>query len=168
MKKFTVLCFALLAASLVVAHPHFRMNVTATLPGDVEASVAFYTVPVNMTHAEEAAKGAFLAPGNPKLTISADLKAGSVSIPAGTYTVGTIKGSMDDWTMALYPGELARGDAPDMSKMIKLDSEYVKSSEPGGHLWVYIGPGEGKLEGKATIAMGFGPLVLSGALSDAS
>ena len=115
MKKFPVFCVVLLAASFAVAHPHFQMSVTATLPGDVEANVAFYTVPVNETHAQNAANGAFLTPGIPKLKISADLKAGSVSIPAGTYTVGAIKNSMDDWTMALSPGELARGDSPDMS-----------------------------------------------------
>jgi hypothetical protein len=168
MKKSAVLFVVLLVASVVVAHPHFRTSVTATLPGDVEAKVSFYTVPVNMTHAESAEMGAFLTPGRPKLEISGDLKAGSVSIPAGTYTVGAVKNSMDDWTMALYPGEIERGTTPDTSKLIKLDSEYMKSSEPGGHLWVYIGPGDGKFEGKATLAMGFGPMVLSGALSDAS
>jgi hypothetical protein len=166
MKIFAVFCVLILAASAVVAHPHFQMNVTATLSEDSEASVAFYTVPANMTHAENAANGAFLAPGLPKLTLSANVKAGSVSIPAGTYTVGAIKNSMDDWTMALSPGELARGATPDMSKLIKLDSEYVKSNEPGGHLWLYIGPGEGKFEGKATLGMGFGSMILTGALND--
>ncbi len=168
MKKFAVLFLMLLAASLVVAHPHFRMSITATLPGDVEAKVSFYTVPVNMTHAESAENGAFLTPGNPKLEISADLKAGSVSIPAGTYTVGAVKNSMDDWTMALLPGEIQRGETPDTSKLIKLDTEFMKTSEPGEHFWVYIGPGGGKLAGKAAVEMGFGPLILSGALSDAS
>ena len=167
MKKFAVFCVLLLAATAVVAHPHFQMSVTAKLPGDVEASVAFYTVPANMTHAESAAEGAFLTPGFAKLKISGDLKAGSASIPAGTYTVGAIKNSMDDWTMALSPGELSSEDTPDMSKLIKLDSEYVKLPEPSGHLWVYIGPGEGKFDGKATLAMGFGTMVLTGALSDA-
>ncbi len=167
MKKFAVLFVVLLAATLVVAHPHFRMSVAATLPGDVEAKVSFYTVPANMTHAENAENGAFLTPGRPKLEISADLKAGSVSIPAGTYTVGVVKNSMDDWTMALLPGELERGATPDTSKLIKLDSEYMKSNEPGGHLWVYIAPGSGKFEGKSVLEMGFGALVLSGALSDA-
>jgi hypothetical protein len=167
MKKFAIFCVLILAASAVVAHPHFQMSVTATLAEDSEASVAFMTVPANMTHAESADNGAFLAPGMPKLTLSADVKAGSVSIPAGTYTVGAIKNSMDDWTMALSPGELERGATPDASKLIKLDSEYVKLPEPGGHLWVYIGPGEGKFDGKATIAMGFGTMVLTGALNDA-
>ncbi len=167
MKKFAIFCVVLLAASLAVAHPHFRMSITATLPGDVEANVAFYTVPANMTHAENAANGAFLAPGMPKLEISGDLKAGSASIPAGTYTVGVIKNSMDDWTLALSPGELERGATPDMSKVIKLDSEFVKSPEPGGHFWMYIGPGEGKFEGKAALMMGFGSLVLTGGLGDA-
>ena len=54
-----------------------------------------------------------------------------------------------------------------MSKVIKLDSEYTKSSETGGHLWVYIAPGSGKFEGKAVLEMGFGPMILVGVLSDA-
>ncbi len=146
--------------------PHIEISITATLPGDVEAIVSFYTNPVNMTLAENAANGAFLTSGVPVLKISADLNAGSVSIPAGTYTVGAIKNSMDSWTMALSPGELGEEEKPDMSKLIKLDSEFVKSSEPGEHSWVYIGPGQGKFEGKVAFEMGFGPLVLTGCLSD--
>ncbi len=41
MKKFAVLFLMLLAASLVVAHPHFRMSITATLAGDVEPKFLF-------------------------------------------------------------------------------------------------------------------------------
>ena len=163
MKKLAVFSVTLLAASLAVAHPHLELNTTATLPGDVKVSVTFYTYPVNMPLAEKAANGTFLTPGEPVIKISADLKAGSVSIPAGTYTVGAIKNSMDSWTMALSPGE---GTA-DMSKLIKLDSELVKTSEPGEHSWVYIGPGQGKFEGKVAFEMGYGPLVLIGCLSDA-
>ncbi len=167
MKKLAVFSVPLLAASLAVAHPHLELITTTTLPGDVEVSVAFYTNPVNMPLAEKAANGAFLTPGMPVLKISADLKAGSVSIPAGTYTVGAIKNIMDSWTMALSPGELGEGETADMSKLIKLDSEFVKTSEPGEHSWVYIGPGQGKFEGKVAFEMRFGPLVLTGCLSDA-
>ncbi len=167
MKKLAVFSVLFLAASLVVAHPHLETTITTTLPGDVEVSVAFYTNPVNMPLAEKASSGSFLTSGMPVLKISGDLKAGSVSIPAGTYTVGAIKNSMDSWTMALSPGELGEGETADMSKLIKLDSEFVKAPEAGEHSWVYIGPGAGKFEGKVVFEMGFGPLVLYGCLSDA-
>ena len=165
MKKLLVLCgLVLLIASVATAHPHFRKT-TMVKMGEQEVSVSFFTVPANMTHLDGIAEGGFVAPGNPSLKIAADLKGGSATIPAGTYLVGAIKKG-DGWTMVLYPGKLERGEKPDLSKVIKLDSQFNKSADATEHLVVDIGPGWGKNEGKAVVLIGFGPLWLDGVISD--
>lgn len=166
MKKIAVGAMALLAASAVFAHPHFQKSTSAELPGEIQASVSYFTVPGNESHAASTEVGAFVAPGLAKLELSKAVKAGMSSVPAGTYTVGAIKNSADSWTMALSPGALEFGDSPDMSKLIKLDSEYEKSSETIDHLSVDITPGHGKFEGKAVVALSFGSMRLVGALAD--
>ena len=77
-----------------------------------------------------------------------------------------VKNSMDDWAMALYPGEIARGEEPDTSKLIKLDSSYEKSTTKMEHLMVDIAPGHGKFNGKAVVTIWFGSMLLEGLLSD--
>ena len=64
--------------------------------------------------------------------------------------------------MVLSPGELAFGDSPDMSKLIKLDSMFTQSNDPTGHLVVDVLPGEGKFEDKAVILIGFGTMWVHG------
>ena len=83
-----------------------------------------------------------------------------------TYLVGAVKNG-DGWTMALYPGKLERGEKPDLSKAIKLDSQLNTSTDGAEHLVVDIGPGWGKNQGKAVVLIGFGTLWLDGAISDA-
>jgi hypothetical protein len=166
MKKLFVVCGLLfLAASVVTAHPHFRKTTTVKM-GEQEVSVSFRTVPANMSRLEGIADGEFVSPGQPSLKVSAALKAGSASIPAGTYLVGAVKNG-DGWTMALYPGKLERGEKPDLSKAIKLDSQLNTSTDGAEHLVVDIGPGWGKNQGKAVVLIGFGTLWLDGAISDA-
>lgn len=165
MKKFFVLCLVLLTASAVIAHPHFRKTTTVKI-GDSDVSVSFFTVPSNMSHLEGIADGEFVSPGRPSLKVSADLTAGSASIPAGTYVVGAVKKG-ESWAMVLYPGELGRDETPDMSKVIKLDSQFHKSSDPAEHLVVDIYPGSGKAEGKAVVMIGFGTMWLDGVISAA-
>lgn len=164
MKKFFVLCLVLLTASAVIAHPHFRKTTTVKM-GDNEVSVSFFTVPANMSHLEGIADGEFVSPGRPSLKVPAEMKAGSASIPAGTYLVGAVKQG-DGWGMVLYPGELGRGEKPDMSKVIKLDSQFNKSGDAAEHLVVDIVPGWGKSAGKAVVVIGFGTMWLDGAISD--
>ena len=164
MKKVLLLGLVLLTASVVIAHPHFTKTTSVKI-GDNEVSVSFYTVPVNMSRLDGLADGAFVSPGRPSLKVSADLKAGSVSIPAGTYQVGAVKKG-DGWTMVLYPGELGREEKPDLSKAITLDSQFNTSAEPVEHLVVDIGPGWGTSEGKAVVLIGFGTLWLDGVISD--
>jgi hypothetical protein len=155
--------FAILGATLL-AHPHFRKTVTAKI-GTVDVTVAYQTVPSNEIHAQNAKVGAFTTPRAPKLTLSGELKAGAVTLPAGDYTIGVIKNGDNDWTMALYPGVLARGTEPDMSKIIKLDSMFTTSHGTAEHMTIDITPGHGKQEGKAVLLLQFGTLYLAGILS---
>ena len=60
--------------------------------------------PANEIHAAKAAVGTFVTPRRPILKLSGEIKAGAVTVPAGEYTIGVIKNSENDWTMALYPG----------------------------------------------------------------
>ena len=165
MKRLVIgtLTFVFLGATLV-AHPHFRKTVTVKL-GTVDVAVAYQTVPSNEMHAQNAKVGAFTTPRAPKLTLSGELKAGAVTLPAGEYTIGVIKNSDNDWTLALYPGALARGTEPDMSKIIKLDSQFTTSHGTAEHMTIDITPGHGKQEGKAILLLHFGTLYLTGSLS---
>ncbi|HEY2934842.1 MAG TPA: hypothetical protein VGK99_24160 [Acidobacteriota bacterium] len=160
-----VLGVFLVATALLLGHPHFNKSVTVKLPGGAEATIAYNTVPSNESHATNAAVGAFLTPRQPKLKLSADVKAGSVTIPAGEYVIGAIKNSNTDYTMGLYPGTIARGSAPDMSKMLKLESSYSSSEGKADHLLIDITPGKGRFEGRAILTLHFGSMFLAGALT---
>ncbi len=115
-------------------------------------------------HAEKAQVGTFVTPRGPRLTLSGELKAGAVTVPAGEYTIGVIKNNANDWTMALYPGRPPRGQV-DMSKVIKLDSMFMQGAGEADHMLIDITPGHGKFEGKAVLTLHFGKLFLAGALS---
>ena len=163
--KRTVL--AVLAASLaatVFAHPHFNKTITAKLPSGADVTITYNTTPSNETHATNAKVGEFVTPRAPKLKLSAEVKSGATAIPAGEYTIGVIKTSDKDWTMGLYPGALARGAAPDMAKVIKLDSMLEAGKGTAEHMLVDLTPGHGKFEGKAVLTLHFGTLFLSGLL----
>jgi len=164
-KSICLVGFILLVASALAAHPHFRKTVTIELPDGLKATLSYQTTPANEARAEEAEIGAFVVPRGPRLELSGELKAGSVTIPAGQYTIGVIKNSATDWTMGLYPGQIARGEAPDMSKVIKLDSMFVSSAEPAPHMVLDINPGHGKMEGRMVLTIHFGTLSLGGALT---
>ena len=165
MKRLTIgtMTFVFLGATLL-AHPHFKKTVTAKL-GTVDVTVVYQTVPSNEMHAQNAKVGAFTTPRAPTLTLSAELKAGAITLPAGEYTIGGIKNSDKDWTMALYPGKLARGTEPDASKIIKLDSQFTDAHGTSEHMTIDITPGHGKQEGKAVLLLHFGTLYLAGSLS---
>ncbi|HUG52273.1 MAG TPA: hypothetical protein VMR21_01670 [Vicinamibacteria bacterium] len=156
---------SLALAGAAVAHPHFNKTVTAKLPAGVEATVTYNTTPANEIHATNAAVGTFVTPRRPMLKLSGEVKAGAVTIPAGEYTIGVIKKAEKDWTMALYPGAVARGQTPEVAKAIRLESLFSGTHGAAEHMLIDITPGHGALEGRAVLTMHFGNLFLSGALS---
>lgn len=166
MKRTLTASFVMALAAYAAAHPHFNKTITADLPGGVQAAITYNTTPANETRATDAAIGVFTTPRAPKLKLSADLKSGEkVVLAAGEYTIGVVKISATDWTMALYQGALARGAAPDPAKVIKLDSIFNEKIAPAAHMLIDITPGHGKFEGKAVLTLHFGTLFLSGLLA---
>jgi hypothetical protein len=161
-----------LALSLIalpaLAHPHFNKTVTAKLPSGVELTIAYQTTPANEMQAQNVKVGDFASPRRPTLKVSAEIKTGGVTIPAGDYMIGVIKNGEKDWTMALYPGTIPRGEAPDKAKLIKLDSQFDGAKGTAEHMLIDITPGHAKFEGRAVLTMHFGSLFLSGALTDAA
>ena len=167
MKIVSVLCVLvlLLAPSFALPHPHFSKTVTAKLPSGAEATITYNTTPANLSRAESAKEGTFVSPRGPKLMLSAAAMSGSTEIAAGEHTIGCIKNSANDWTMALYKGGLGRGETPDEAKIIKLDSMYSGSMGSADHMLIDITPGHGKFEGKAVLTLHFGTMFLSGVIS---
>ena len=163
MKKFSIFSVIVLLTSILWAHPHFPKEVSADLPSGAKATINYTTVPSNESHATNAAVGSFVTPRGPRITFSADVKSGSTTIAAGEYTVGVIKDSDTNWTLALYPGRVSRSEPPDASKLIKMDSEYRKAANVE-HLAVDIIPGHGRLEGKTVLSLAFGTMACEGAL----
>jgi hypothetical protein len=167
MKRIAILCLVsgALGAGLAAAHPHFNKTVTAKLPSGVEASITYNTTPSNEVRASEAPVGVFVTPRRPVLKLSAALETGTVTVPAGDYTIGVIKNGEKDWTMALYPGVLAREDKPDVAKAVKLESAFASDRGVADHMLIDVTPGTGGFEGRAVLTLHFGGLFLSGALS---
>ncbi len=159
------LCTTLLGVSLALAHPHFNKTVIVKLPGGAEATITYNTTPANEANAAKQAVRAFVTPRQPKLKLSAEVKAGEITIPAGEYVIGCIKNPESDWTMALYPGTITRGTPPDMTKVIKLESMFSTSAGIAPHMLIDISPGTGKFEGKAVLTLHFGSLFLAGVIS---
>lgn len=149
----------------LVAHPHFSKTIVTKLPGGAEAVISYNTTPANESHATQAEAGSFLTPRRPTLKLSADITAGSVQLPAGEYTIGVLKKGDSTWTMALFPGVLSRGESPDKSKLIELDSRFSKEMGTAEHMLIDISPGNGEFEGKAVLTLHFGSMFLAGALS---
>lgn len=166
MKRIAGLCtMAALVAAVAVAHPHFNKTVTASLPSGVEATITYNTTPANEVRAQNAKVGEFVTPRAPQLKLSGELKTGTVTLAGGDYTIGVIKNGEKDWTLALYPGKIERGQAPDTAKAIKLESMYAEDKGTAEHMLIDITPGHGKFEGKAVLTIHFGSLFLAGVLS---
>src|SRR5262245_22893096 len=165
MKRSLSMLACLGLAAVASAHPHFNKTITADLPGGVQAVITYNTTPANEGRATSAPVGVFTSPRNPKLKLSADLKAGDKLIAsAGEYVIGVIKNSDTDWTMALYNGTIARGAQPDPAKVVKLESIFEAKVAPADHMLIDVTPGHGKFEGRAVLTLHFGTLFLSGSL----
>jgi hypothetical protein len=156
---------AILAAAVAAAHPHFNKTITTTLPQGVEIVITYNTTPANEMRAQSVKVGDFVTPRGPVLKLSGELKNEKATLPAGEYTIGVIKNGEKDWTLALYPGRLARGQAPEAGKAIRLDSVFEGDKGTAEHMLIDITPGHGRFEGKAVITMHFGSLFLSGLLA---
>ncbi len=154
-----------LFASTALAHPHFNKTVTATLGQGVEVTITYNTTPANETHAQNAKVGEFITPRRPVLKIGAELKSEKATLPAGEYTIGVIKNGDKDWTLALYPGRIARDQTPDATKAIRLESMFSGDKGTAEHMLIDITPGHGKFEGKAVLTLHFGSLFLAGVLA---
>lgn len=160
-----LVALALLYVSPAFAHPHFQKTIAAKLPSGTEVTLTYNTTPANEMRATEAKIGAFLTPRRPILKLSAELKVGTLTLAAGEYTIGVVKNSDKDWTMALYPGVLDRATTPDPAKVIKLDSAYSTAEGKAEHMLIDVTPGDGKFEGKAVLTLHFGTMFLAAALS---
>ena len=165
MKRTVLAALFASAAAAAFAHPHFNKTITAKLPSGADVSITYNTTPSNETHAQSAKVGEFVSPRRPTIKLSAEVKSGAQTIPAGEYTIGVIKNSEKDWTMALFPGAPARGVPVDMTKVIKLDSMLEAGKGTAEHMLVDLTPGHGKFEGKAVLTLHFGTLFLSGLLA---
>ncbi len=150
-------------ASVALAHPHFNKTVTATL-AQGEVTITYNTTPSNETHAQSAKVGEFVTPRRPVLKLSAELKTEKATLAAGEYTIGVIKNGDKDWSLALYPGRLQRGDTPDSAKAIRLDSMFSSDKGVAEHMLIDVTPGHGKFEGKAVLTLHFGSLFLAAVL----
>jgi hypothetical protein len=166
MKRAAVLSLAASAvAAVAAAHPHFNKTVSATLPQGVELSITYNTTPANEMRAQAVKVGDFVTPRGPVIKLSAELKTEKAAIPAGEYTIGVIKNGDKDWTLGLYPGRLARGQAAEVAKVIRLDSLFEGDKGTAEHMLIDVTPGHGKFEGKAVLTLHFGSLFLSGLLA---
>jgi hypothetical protein len=154
-----------LVASVALAHPHFNKTVTANLSPGVEVTITYNTTPANETHAQTTKVGDFVTPRRPVLKLSAELKTGQGTLPIGEYTIGVIKNGEKDWTLALYPGRLQRGETPDSAKAIRLESMFSADHGTADHMLIDVTPGHGKFEGKAVLTLHFGSLFLAGVLA---
>jgi len=159
---------ATLTTGAAFGHPHFNKTVTAKLPSGAEATITYNTTPANEARAASVAVGSFVTPRRPTLKLSAEVKVGALTIPAGEYTIGAIKNSEKDWTMALYPGAVPREGTPDIAKALKLESTFSTDRGLAEHMLIDVTPGAGKLDGRAVLTLHFGNLFLAGALSPAA
>jgi len=155
-----------LVGSVASAHPHFNKTIEVSLPGGAGTlTVTYNTTPANEELAAGVAVGAFATPRGPRLALSSDMTVGDKTLPAGEYTIGVVRKADDDWAMALYPGRLGRGEQPDTSKLIELESEFSTSEGTAHHMLIDVTPGSGAFEGRVVLTLHFGSLFLAGALS---
>ena len=159
-----VLSLVLLLPASATPHPHFNKTVSAELPSGVSVKISYTITPANESRAENAPAGTFVTPRGPRIELSGDVTAGDVSVPAGEYTIGVVKGDDGGWTMNLYPGRLGRGEQPDMAKLIKLDSYYSKDAGTADHMLIDLIPGSGETEGRIVLTLHFGSMFLAGVI----
>ncbi len=164
MRRTVFATLALLAiAALAAGHPHFNKTVSTTV-GEVEVSISYNSTDANMERVAAVEAGAFVSPRGPRLNLSGDMMAGDMSIAAGEYVIGVIRGDDGMWTMALHEGAIPRGEAPDMSKVMKLDSRYSEDMGTADHMLIDITAGSGDFAGRPVLTIHFGGMHLQAAI----
>jgi len=156
----------LTGSAAVVDHPHFGKTVTASLPGPVELSVRYSTVPAQEVDTEGAPLGKFLNPRAPILQLSETVSSGSTEIPSGSYTIGLIKKGSGDWTLALHPGRLRQKEVAVTPTIILLNTLSSRSSGRAEHLVMDFNPGTGRFEGKVVLTLHWGTLFLAAEIGE--
>lgn len=154
---------ALALSALAFAHPHFNKTVSTTI-NDVEVSVSYNSTDANMERVAAVEAGTFVTPRGPRLNVSADVMAGGMTIGAGEHTIGIVKGDDGSWTMALHEGTIPRGEMPDMSKVMKLDSRFSDQMGTADHMLIDITAGTGDFAGKPVLTIHFGNMFLQAAI----
>ncbi len=161
MNRLLLLGLFLTGSAAVVDHPHFGKTVTANLPGPVELSVRYSTVPAHELDMEGAPLGKFLNPRAPILQLSQTVRLGSTEIPSGNYTIGLIKKGSDDWILALHPGRLRQKEVAVTPNLILLNTLSSRSSGRSDHLVIDFNLGTGRFEGKVVLTLHWGTLFLA-------
>ena len=153
-----------LAAALVMAHPHFNKSLSCKV-GGADAKVTYTTAPANESHIANVKVGDYTK-SFANLSLSADVTAGETMLAAGDYNVGAIKNNEagTDWTMALHKGKLGFRDAPTAANVVKLDSMFSMDNGKAEHMYFDIAPGAGKMNGKVVLIWHFGSYYLAGQL----
>ncbi len=164
MKRIALVAVSLLAiAAAAAGHPHFNKTVSTTI-GETEVSVSYNSTDANMERVAAVEAGAFVSPRGPRLNVAADLMAGDMTIAAGEYTIGVVKGEDGAWSMALHEGRIPRGEMPDMGKVMKLDSRYSEDMGTADHMLIDITAGSGDFAGKPVLTIHFGHMHLQAAI----
>ncbi len=163
MRTVSLALVGLVVTAAAVAHPHFNKTVSTTV-GEVEVSVRYNSADANMERVAAVEAGTFVAPRNPRLMLSAGVMSGDMSIGAGEYVIGVIRGDDGSWTMALHEGMIDREMGPDMSKVMKLDSRYSEGMGTADHMLIDITAGSGDFAGKPVLTIHFGNMHLQGAI----
>lgn len=164
MTRTALLALATLAVTaLAFAHPHFNKTVSTTI-GETEVSISYNSTDANMERVAAVEAGAFVSPRGPRLNLSADVMAGEMTIAAGEYTIGVVKGDDGSWTMALHEGRIPRGEMPDMGKVMKLDSRFSDQMGTADHMLIDITAGSGDFAGKPVLTIHFGNMHLQAAI----
>ena len=148
-----------LSLTLSLAHPHVKKTVSTEISG-TNITIQYYTTPANMSHVESVAVGDFVSS---RATLTLNKNLGKLS--AGKYLIGSIRKGESDWAMALYSGQLGRGESPDQSKLIHLRSAFSTKHGTAAHVNLDLDPGSGALETSLVVVWHFGNLHLQGDLS---
>lgn len=169
MKKIvSIAALLMLLTGIVIAHPHFKKTITASLDKGPELKLEHITLPYNEVHLKEVKPGFVFHCGRAKLNISKDVVSGNTKIPAGSYHLRAKAKTVDDWTLVLVPESAVKSQA-DMPKALEsalaLNTKTLTNHPNSEHLELNIMPGHSKAGDQLIVSVGFGTRVVEGVLS---